>query len=136
MELKYKINNNTGFIALMTSIIISSVLFLSVTSASTVSFYSRFSVLDYELKSKTREQSLACLEATKLRLGEEINYETTDGLVFIPESPAEYCRIISIKNLGDEIFIETQAKLGRLSTKIKTVLDNTTLNVLKSVVEY
>ena len=60
--------SNTGFIALMSAIIISVILLLVTTTLSLNGFYSRSNILDSEMKEKSAWLANACLEKARLIL--------------------------------------------------------------------
>lgn len=56
-----------GFIALMSAIIISAVLLLVVTTSSFIGFYTRFNMLDAELKARSSAAASACADTQLLK---------------------------------------------------------------------
>jgi hypothetical protein len=83
-------NNQGGFIALMSVIIIFAALIILVSIVSTTGFYTRFSVLDYENKKVSVGLAEACVET---------------ALVNLAKDPANYPA--SIPAAGQQIAIET-----------------------------
>ena len=65
---------NSGFIALMSAIIISIVLLLMITNLSLTGFYGRFNILDAELKERSSALAEACVDTALLRLANDPGY--------------------------------------------------------------
>src|SRR3989338_1096164 len=68
------IKNNTGFVALMSAIIISVILLLIVTNLSLTGFYSRSDILDSELKERSSALAEACADTALLKLANDTSY--------------------------------------------------------------
>lgn len=66
-----------GFIALMSVIIISAVLLLVVTTSSFTGFYSRFNMLDAELKARSAAAADACADTQLLKAAQNNFTPTT-----------------------------------------------------------
>jgi len=69
-----KVKTNSGFIALISAIIISAILLIIVTNLSLNGFYSRFNILDSELKERTSSLAEACADTALLKLANDSAY--------------------------------------------------------------
>lgn len=69
-----KIKTNSGFIALMSAIIISVILLLIATNLSLTGFYGRSNILDYELKERSSALAEACVDTALLKLANNPSY--------------------------------------------------------------
>jgi len=67
-------NNNKGFIALISVVIISFVLLLVATTLGLKGFFSRFNILDSESKAKSSELANGCIETARLKLVNNNSY--------------------------------------------------------------
>jgi type II secretory pathway component PulK len=75
-------NNQKGFIALISVVIISFVLLLVATTLSTKGFYARFNILDSESKERSNALADACIETARLKLANDTSY-TADNVKII-----------------------------------------------------
>ncbi|OGI57591.1 hypothetical protein A3B85_00765 [Candidatus Nomurabacteria bacterium RIFCSPHIGHO2_02_FULL_37_13] len=78
LKIKTKKETATGFIALMSAIIISAILLLIVTNLSLTGFYRRSNVLDSELKEKSSALAEACIESARLILATDNSFIGND----------------------------------------------------------
>ena len=90
-----KPKQNSGFMALMSAIIISVVLLLLVTNLSLTGFYDRSNILDGELKERSSALAEACVDTAILKLANDPTYSPTNEDVFIG---SDKCVINSISS--------------------------------------
>lgn len=117
MDNKLNYNNQDGFIALMSVIIISAILIVLVVIISTSSFFTRFNVLDYENKKVSNFLAEACVENALVNLAKDPSYHPTDTIngdkVTVDLASAnKTCRICQISGSGtfvDPYAIKTRA---------------------------
>lgn len=84
-------NNNKGFIALISVVIISFVLLLVATTLGLKGFFSRFNVLDSENKAKSAGLANGCIEAARLKLANNTSFTTlSDTDIFINTEKCTY----------------------------------------------
>ncbi|MES2087828.1 MAG: hypothetical protein V4467_02435 [Patescibacteria group bacterium] len=74
---------NKGFIALMSTIIISTILMAIVFTTNMSSFYARFDALDGEFKRKAFALAESCANETLLRLAKNYSYDPTTDPDFV-----------------------------------------------------
>ncbi len=65
---------SSGFIALISAIIISVVLLLVVVNISLTGFYNRYNILDSELKKRSDALAEACADTAIIKLSNDLNY--------------------------------------------------------------
>src|SRR3989344_250294 len=90
-----------GFVALISTIIISIILLLVVTNLSQISFYSRSNILDSELKERSSALAEACADTAILKLANDSNYT---GGETITVSGTETCTIDSTSASDPRVF--------------------------------
>lgn len=106
-------NKQKGFVALVSTLIITIVMMLVITRASTSSFFARFDVLGSEFKRRSLGLSEACLNAALLKIAQNYNYAPTSGGEVI-QVGQDYCAIRSV-TYGDEDQV-THRKLATVQT--------------------
>ena len=78
--IKKKAKTNSGFMALITAIIISAILLLIVVNLSFTSFYSRSNILDSELKELSSNYAEACVDTALLKIYNDPGYAGGDAV--------------------------------------------------------
>jgi len=86
----------SGFVALISVIIISAILLLVATNLSFTGFYGRFNILDSEYKEKSLALAEACADEAILNITVDTTY-TGDETILLP--PSE-CRIGTVTTSG------------------------------------
>ncbi len=125
MNQSEKIKKNTGFVALISAIIISVILLLIVTNVSLTGFYSRFNILDSELKERSLSLAEGCADTAILKLANNPSYSPTNEVVTIG---ADSCTIISITGSTTKTIL-TKADFKNYITKLQITINTTTLAV-------
>ncbi len=126
----FKVKNvkkNSGFIALMSAVIISVVLLLIVTNLSMTSFYNRFNILDTELKEKSVGIAEACIDKAILNLVKNSAYNPVDEVVSVG---SDTCIIKSITTSGSIKTILVKADLKNYITNLQVKVDDTSFDVI------
>lgn len=119
--------NNKGFIALISAIIISAILLLLVTNVGFVGLYRSSNILDAELKEKSYQLAQGCVEVARLHIAQKVDF-TGDVVI-----GSEKCTIESIN--GTEIkTILINVNYRNYITRLKFVV-NATNNHIISLVE-
>jgi hypothetical protein len=108
--------SNSGFIALMSAIIISVILLLIITNTSLMGFYTRFNILDSELKEKSSTLAEGCVDKALLNLTQGINY--TGDVNVGPDK----CTIESVS--GSPKIIKVRADYRNYITNIEVEVDS------------
>ena len=97
-------NKNSGFIALISVILLSVILLLVVTSTSLDGFYSRFNIFDYESKERSNALAEACADTVLLKLINDSSY--TGGGSPVVVSGSDTCTIDSTSvTIPDRTFV-------------------------------
>lgn len=76
-------NTKQGFVALITSVVISAVLLLIATNLSLTGFYARSNLLDFELKEISFHLAEACVDTAILKIINNSAYSPADEIVTI-----------------------------------------------------
>ncbi len=114
----------SGFIALISSIIISAVLVAVVFSLSFSGFFTRFNLLDSEYKERSYELAYACFNVAVLRLASDSGYLGNETVTV----GADTCQIRTITTPGT---IETKAimSVDGATTNLRGVINLTNFTV-------
>ncbi len=97
------IKKNSGFIALMSAIIISAILMLIATSLNQVGFYNNASILDSERKTQSNALANSCLHIALLHFAENSAYAGNETVTvgssscFIGQVTQETSQVITTK---------------------------------------
>lgn len=126
MQINFQIitkqNNHPGYIALISVLIISAVLIVLAVSISTISYFSRFNVLDMEYKKRSNALAKGCLNITLFNLSKDINYMSTESIGVNSES----CKIFSVRHdapVVGHITIQTKATVQNAVTNLQIIVD-------------
>jgi hypothetical protein len=122
---RYK-KNNSGFIALISAVIISIILLLMITNTSLTSFYSRSNILDYELKALAKALAEGCADTAILRLIEDPIYS---GSETVPIG-GDTCSILSVTTAPSGKTILVAASYKNYVTNLKIVVQSTDMSVI------
>src|SRR4029078_13703994 len=122
-----KIKADSGFIALVSAIIISVVLLLITTSLDLSGFYNRANILDWELKEKSSALAEACADIVLLRLAQNAGYLGGENVTV---SGNDTCAISPSSPQNPRIF-HIQAALQSYQTNLNITIDIPTVEVIK-----
>jgi hypothetical protein len=114
---------NRGFIALISILIISTVLLATTLSLAQFGIANRFFILDLEQKAGSEKLAEACVHIARVRAYNDPAYDTNVAEPIIVGGGA--CTIHAIDANGDETTIETTATNGRSVTNFRVLVDNT-----------
>jgi hypothetical protein len=123
-----KTKNNkasSGFIALMSAIIISVILLLITANLNLSGFYGRSNILDWELKEKSSALADACVDIILLRLAQDPGYT---GGETITVSGEDTCIIFSTSGTNPRVF-NIQAKPMNYYTNFEVTIDVSRLEI-------
>jgi hypothetical protein len=118
-------SNTSGFIALMSAIIISIVLLGIVLTGGLTGFFGRFNILDSESKERSSALAESCIDLAVLDYinnGAVTNGNKTVG--------GDTCDIHSNSIAGNKLTIITQAKINNAYSNVKAIIntDDMTIN--------
>ncbi|MEK7606235.1 MAG: hypothetical protein AAB458_01395 [Patescibacteria group bacterium] len=114
----YKLQANSGFIALTTTIILSMVILTLVIAVGFSSFFGRFGILDSEINERSSNLAEACAETAALKLSQDAGYEGKETITVGYGS----CFICSISS-PNSVFI--QASTSNAYTNLEVEIDPT-----------
>ena len=111
---------NSGYIALISAIIITLVVMVVVSSLSLTGFLSRFNILHSEYKELSVALSESCVEAAILELIEDPNWPGGETI----NVGSQTCEIRPVQTLGTQRVIETQSEFRESHTNLRVVFDS------------
>jgi len=121
-----KTNHQSGYIALVSSIIIS-ILLLAVTFAvSSNNFSSRFNVLNAEFKERSLALAEACVDTALLKLAQNPSYSGNESI----SVGNDQCSILAIETLPGQKIIKTKAIFQNSFTNLKITVQASDLSVI------
>ena len=110
---------NDGFIALVSVIIISSILLILATTLSLSSFYARSNILDSEIKETSSSIAKGCVDTAVLELADNLNFSGNKSYVNINR---DSCLVSSVTTSNGNKTFKVQSVYQNSYTNIKTVL--------------
>ena len=122
----YKTKTKSGFIALISAIIISIILLLVVTNLSLTGFFSRSNVLDRELKKRSEALAEACADTAIFKLTNDSTYNPSNEIVSVD---TDDCTIMSVSSTTPRT-INVRADYKNYVTNLEIEVD-TDLSVQK-----
>lgn len=122
---KKQFKNNSGFMALISTIIISAVLLIVAVSLSLSGFYTRSNILDSELKEKSFFLAEGCFDVALAKLSEDLLYNPSNETISLG---VEECEIVSVDTSGSHI--KTQAKVNNAyTTNLRITIDTSDFSI-------
>lgn len=120
MNLRHS-QNQEGFIALISVIIIFAILLVLAALIAQSSFFTRFNVLDYENKKVSASLAEACVETALVNLAKDINYQPTNAAGDIVNvDSTKTCKICNpIIDSGTDKVIVTRAFYNKAYTNLQ-----------------
>lgn len=117
-----------GFIALMSAIIISAVLITTIVTGSLSGFYTRFNILDSELKKRSAALAEACADIVLYKLSEDYGYAGPDMNYVVG---GDTCNIFAATNpSGSPREFKVQGMYQNSYTNLRVVVDVDALAVI------
>jgi len=117
---------NRGFVALISAIIISAVLLIVAVSNGLVSFYSRFNMLDSELKERSNAAADACADTAIAQLAQAID---PSGMTRTLNS-IDQCRIGIVSGTTQKMFKVQATSSDRAVTDLQIIVDANDFSVV------
>lgn len=118
--------NDKGFIALTSAIIVSVVLLLIATTLSFTGFSSRFNILDSEFKERSSALADACLDVALLGFAQNPSYLGNVNVSVGGNS----CSISTVTTSGSEKTFVTRGIYSNSYTNLEVTVDATTFSVI------
>ncbi|OHA97913.1 MAG: hypothetical protein A3E02_02435 [Candidatus Zambryskibacteria bacterium RIFCSPHIGHO2_12_FULL_38_34] len=122
-----KIKTESGFVALMSAIILSVILLLVTTSLSFSGFSSRLDILNSEYKERSSSLAEACVDAAILKLAASPTYSGGPPDVDVG---TDKCTIEVFNPSSDPIIIKTKGTFQNAVTNLRITIDKTSLAIL------
>ncbi len=116
-----------GFIALLTTIIISFVLLTIVVAVSFMGFFGRFNILGSEAKERSSALAEACIQTAILKFSQDNSYNGNDW-IFVNNTSCFICSGISAVSGGNRIRV--QASSSDAYTNLEVIV--TSLGAIRS----
>ena len=118
--------NQTGFVALMTAIIISIILGSMIFALNLSGFFARFNALNNQLKEISFALAKSCADTAMLKLGRNPAYGGNEDIAVGVES----CHIFALQASGGQKIIQVQAKPDNAYTDLILKVDPATLSIV------
>lgn len=118
--------NNRGFIALMSVIVMSAVLLMVALSTGLVSFYSRFNMLDSELKERSVSAADACADVALVQLAQN---NDPSGMT-LSLSLIDQCRIGTVSGTTQKTFRVQATSSAMAVTNLQVVADGNDFSII------
>ena len=115
-----------GYIALISSIIISMLMLMISLTLSFTGFFSRINILNAEFKEISLRLAEACADMALLKLSENQSYQGNENIAINDKQ----CSILIIEAAGDEKIIKTKANFQKAVTNLKIKVNNADLSVI------
>ncbi len=122
-----KTKYNSGFAALISSIILSVVLLLVATNLSLTGFYGRSDILDSELKKRSSVLAEACIDTALLKLSDNPSYTGSESITV---QGGDTCNILTLDPSADPIIINTTSVFRDATTKLEVKVNASDLSVV------
>ncbi|MFZ2523105.1 MAG: hypothetical protein WAW92_01835 [Minisyncoccia bacterium] len=119
-------NTQNGFVALISVVIISSIIVMVALTLSTSSFYERYNILASELKERSLSNAEACADEGLLLIANNKAHLTTSTIAF---NSMDSCTLGPIPSSGNPRILFVTANTGNYFTNLKINVDPTTLLV-------
>ena len=116
-------SKTNGFIALISILIVSSVLLVTTLSLAERGIAHRFFLLKDEQKSMSEQLAEACIHIARIKA-----YNDSGYTISVPESfpiGEETCSIHRVTQAGNETTVEANAQVGHTITNLRVVLNHT-----------
>jgi hypothetical protein len=123
-------NTQQGFIALVSAIVISSLLIIIATSLGYTGFFSRFNILDGEFKDSSLGLAESCAEIARIEIANNPSFSVpSGGKIYNVGSSANTCKILSVNG---SYTVQTQGIYQNSYSTIEAVFSRTTNDVVVS----
>lgn len=123
---RHTYQKNSGFIALISSVIISVVLLLTITTLSFNGYYNRFNVFESEMKERSQALAKACINIALLRI---VSGEKYTGNTAISISDTESCRVGEITHQSGMYSFKTSAEHYNSQTNYKVTVNDADFSI-------
>ncbi len=122
-----KNNHQNGFIAIITSLLLSAIVYFLAFSFSSSSVLGRYDMVILNNKRESRYLAEDCLEYARLQLAQNINYAGNETITNTNGS----CSVGVIQTVGSQKIIPASASLGNGKTVLKLTISLINLEKIK-----
>ncbi len=123
----YKNKKNSGYIAIVTAVILSSIVYFLAFSFSETSTLGRYDALILNNKKESRYLAESCLDYGKLQLAQNINYTGSETVTL----PNGTCFIGAVTTQGSNKIFTSTASFGNSKTVLRLTLTQVNLGKIK-----
>ena len=118
--------SQSGYIALISSIIISILVLGIALAISSTGYFSRFDILKNEFKERSSALAEACVDTALLKLAKNQSYNGNENI----NVGNDQCSILIIETASGQKIIKTKAIFQNAVTNLKITVNNTNLSVI------
>lgn len=122
--MKYASTN--GYIALISSIIISILILGIALTTSSSGYFSRFDILKNEFKERSSALAEACVDTALLKLAQNQSYNGNENI----NIGNDQCSILTIETASGQKIIKTKAIFQNAVTNLKATVNGVNLSVI------
>ncbi len=120
-------NIQKGFIALISSIVMSAILLLITTTLSLSSFFTRFAILESEYKERSSALAEACVDSALVKIAIDNTYSPSNEIVRVG---SDSCLIKRVTTVGTQKTIVTQGNYQESYTNLSVTIQTSNLQVI------
>ena len=121
-----KNNRRSGYIAIVSAMIISAVLVIIVVTLGQVSFFNRVNVADTHFKNKSRALSEACVNTALLKLALNPSYSGNETITVASDT----CKVLQIVSSAAGRVIPAQGIFNNSFTDYKVIVASDTVSIV------
>jgi len=129
----FRFNNpsstNRGFIALLSTVIISVLLLAAVISLGTRGVMGRYLLLDLENKKKSEGLASACVQSAIIGIAVDPTHEDANNTVAVGKSECLIVSVLANTPSAGKTTIETQGIVSGATTNLRVVVDSATADI-------
>jgi hypothetical protein len=118
--------NQSGYIALISAIIISILIMGIALTLSLTGFFNRSNLLDSEFKEMSSSLSEACVSTALFKIAQNESYAGNESVVI----GSYNCSILPLESAGGQKIIKATATVQNSTTNLRVTVDKTTLQVI------
>lgn len=118
--------NQSGYIALVSTIIISVLLMAVSFATSSSGFFGRFNILNAEFKERSLALAEACVDTALLKLAQNQSYAGNENI----SMGNDQCSVLPIETLSGQKIIKTKAIFQSSVTNLKITVQASDLSVI------
>ena len=120
----------SGFVALITAIVLSLILIVVTTTLNQTSFFARSVLLDSEYKERSAALAEACIDIARLKLVDDATYVGSEAYIPIGSSSCEIRPLINDSPSIGQKTIETRGIFLGATTNLKVVVKSDDISVV------